>query len=517
MGEYPTETPRRLGALLLAALGVAFLAHGGALSGGFVFDDVPLLVATDCHHGVERIPAMFDFSSGSICTLRPLRSITHALEYEVFGLQPWGYHLTNVVLHGLVVFTGGLLVRRLFGHAALALATALLFAVHPLGVEAVANIAGRRDVMACLCALLAVHAWLSRRDLLGLAVLTLGLLSHESAAATGLVLGVLHLLRPDLRRWRMLALWWGWIATFALWKFGAHDHSQRADLWGGSLAAHVGTVLHGHLHYFGLALWPADLQADYSPNGFPIATGLLEAGPLGGLALVGGSVTVAVLAARRAPGVTLGLAGWFLFLLPSSQLKPHHELLAEHRTYIALWGLCGLGAAVLCHPRLQGGALRPARLAAVMAPLLTVMLLRTWTRVEDWHSEETLWSSTLEVAPEVGRAHANLGSIRAEQGRDADAFAHFTVALTVRPDLCPAYFNRAMLQARAGRTAEAAEDARAAWRCQPRARWRAPVGRMLLQACALDDALGVLGADDPALASARATCAAAPRQGVTPP
>jgi len=515
VGEHPTDPPARLAALLLAALGVAFLAYGGALAGGFVFDDVPLLLATDCHHGVQRIPAMFDFDSGSICTLRPLRSTTHALEYEVYGLQPWGYHLTNVVLHALVVFTGGLLVRRLFGHAALALATALLFAVHPLGVEAVANIAGRRDVMACLFSLLAVHAWLSRRDLQGLAVLTLGLLSHESAAATGLVLGVLHLLRPDLRRWRMLAVWWGWIATFALWKFGAHDHSQRAGLWGGGLAAHVGTVLHGHLHYFGLALWPADLQADYSPNGFPIATGLLEVGPMAGLVLIGGSVVAAVLAARKAPGITLGLVWWFLFLLPSSQLKPHHELLAEHRTYIALWGLCGLGAAALCHPRLQSGALRPTRLAALMAPLLTLMLLRTWTRVEDWHSEETLWTSTLEVAPEVGRAHANLGSIRAEQGRDADAFAHFTVAIAVRPDLCPAYFNRATLQARAGRIAEAAEDARAAWRCQPRTRWRAPVGRMLLRACALGDALEVLGADDPELVSARATCARPP--GVSPP
>lgn len=422
-----------------------------------------------------------------------------------------------MVLHALVVFTGGLLVRRLFGHATLALATALLFAVHPLGVEAVANIAGRRDVMACLFSLLAVHAWLSRRDRLGLAVLTLGLLSHESAAATGLVLGVLHLLRPDLRRWRMLAVWWGWIATFALWKFGAHDHSQRAGLWGGGLATHVGTVLHGHLHYFGLALWPADLQADYSPNGFPIAAGLFEVGPMTGLVLIGGSVVAAVLAARKAPGITLGLAWWFLFLLPSSQLKPHHELLAEHRTYIALWGLCGLGAAVLCHPRLHGGGLRPARLAALMAPLLTLMLLRTWTRVEDWHSEETLWTSTLEVAPEVGRAHANLGSIRAEQGRDADAFAHFTVAIAVRPDLCPAYFNRATLQARAGRTAEAAEDARAAWRCQPRTRWRTPVGRMLLRACALGDAAEVLGADDPELARARATCAQAPRPNLSPP
>ncbi len=484
----------RTAATLGACVALAFVAYGGSLSGAFVFDDIPLLVSNDCHRGLERVPAMFDFEAGGLCTARPVRSATYALDYSLWGPGPWGHHLTNVLLHGVVGFLALLLFSRL-GLGLAAWAGALLFLWHPAGTEAVANIAGRRDLLVALFGLLAVHGWLSRRPLLGLLALSAGLLSHESAAAIPLVVGALAWVRPEERRWRWLAAWVGWVGVFTLWTVAAHNTSQRAELWGGSLGAHIGTVLHGHLHYLGQVALPLWLQADYSPAGFPVASGLVELAPLVSLLVVGGLLALAVALRRRAPLASWAALAWFALLLPQSQIFPHHELLAEHRLYAPLLAFCGL---------LGAGLSRVHRFAPAL--LAAVYLALTWARIPDWRSEEALWTATLEVAPGVARAHANLGAIRGEQGRLPEAMAHFDAALRVRPDLCDVHFNRALVLRSLGRAADAADAAAAAWRCDEKPRWRRPVGALLLQTCRLEEAARLLPADDPGLAAARSTC-----------
>ncbi len=480
------------------ALGGALLAYFGALSGGFVFDDVPLLVTADCHRGLHKIPAMF--SGEGLCSQRPMRFVSFALEHAVWGQDPMGFHLTNVLLHGLVVFVAGGLLWRLTEQPFVALAGAALFAWHPIATESVAYISGRRDLLMGLFCLLAVHAWLSRRHLLMLLATGAALLSHESAAALPLVLFGLIVVQEEKerRRWLWLGVAFAAVGAFALWTITAHNSSQQQALWGGSLAAHVGTVLHGHLHYLQQLFVPLWLQADYSPSGFPIATGLLEPGPL-----AGGFAMLAILALslalwRRAPLVSLALWSYLMLLLPSSQLVPHHELLAEHRLYLPSLCFCALVAGGLSR-------LGPARvpLAAVLA---IAALALTWTRVPDWQDEESLWAATLEVAPKVARAHANMGALRAEQKRIPEAFAHPSMALEIRPDLCHAWLNRGLLLSLQGQAKHAANDLAKAWACSPKARWRVPVGRGLLRDCRLQQARGVLPRKDPAWAHAYARC-----------
>lgn len=506
-----------LGWIAAAVVG-AFALYHGALQGAFVFDDIPLLVHNDCHRGLHRIPGLFDFGSGSTCTLRPMRFVTFAIDHHLWGQDPFGFHLSNVILHALVAVLGGSVLARVAQSPRLGALAGVLFLAHPIATEAVAYISGRRDLLMALFTLLAIDAWLRLRTrfrwwlLPWIAACALfALWSHESAAALPAVLLGLELFRaqPEGRRRRALSLAGLFIGvgSFAAWSVLAHNASKQVGLWGGSLSSHVGTALHGQLHYVQQLLAPVALQADYTPDAFPIAGGLLELWPM--LALVGvlGAAVLAWRLRHRAPLVSLAIWSYTVLLAPSSQVLPHHELLAEHRLYLASLVFCGL---------IAGGLLEAARrlnrpqLAPVSVALLALLYGGlTWARVPDWASEEALWTATLRTAPRSARAHVNVGTIRAEAGRLDEAFGHFSVAVEVRPDLCPAWFNRGLILQMAQRHAEALVSLRRAWACEPKPRWRDRVGKALLQACAVEEARAVLPAGHPAWAPATARCATA--------
>jgi hypothetical protein len=175
---------------LLFAVTLSFLAYSPSLRGEFVFDDHPLLVENDCHRSLRRIPELFAWRGGGLCTLRPLRFVSYALDHALWGDRPLGYHLTNVVLHGVVGFLLLLLLLRLGLDPWLALIAASFFLLHPIATEAVAYISGRRDLLMALFSLLGAIAFLDYlqkggawRLALLLVCLLAALLSHESAAA----------------------------------------------------------------------------------------------------------------------------------------------------------------------------------------------------------------------------------------------------------------------------------------------------------------------------------------------
>uniref|UniRef100_A0A665VVY3 dolichyl-phosphate-mannose--protein mannosyltransferase n=1 Tax=Echeneis naucrates TaxID=173247 RepID=A0A665VVY3_ECHNA len=108
--------------------------------------------------------------SGSHKSFRPLCTLSFRLNYTLHGLHPWGYHLLNVVLHGLVTALFTAFSRSLLGGGLWSLLAGLLFASHPVHTEAVAGVVGRADVGAALFFLLSLLCYVRhcglRRDLL---------------------------------------------------------------------------------------------------------------------------------------------------------------------------------------------------------------------------------------------------------------------------------------------------------------------------------------------------------------
>ena len=129
---------------LLPLTGLTLLIYANSLSNGFVFDDVPLIQDNQQIRSLREVGAIFGRQG-----YRPVRTLTYALNYGLFGLQPFYFHLTNVLLHaanGVLVF---LLLRRLLSGPRRALVGSLVFVSHPAQTAAVAYVSGRKDLLAC--------------------------------------------------------------------------------------------------------------------------------------------------------------------------------------------------------------------------------------------------------------------------------------------------------------------------------------------------------------------------------
>ena len=197
-----------LSALLIIA--AVWYVFGETLGGGFFMEDYYFLKEIRASGGLDR--TLQDLHGNWLGFTgypyyRPLVTASLALDHALFGLEPWGYHLTHVLLHALNALLVMVLVQRLYpgGGVPAGLAAALLFATHPVHPNAVGWVAARSDLLVglgTLCMLAAYHrAWVCRRPaplILGVTAFAAALLSKES----GIMALVMTLLLPVKVGWR---------------------------------------------------------------------------------------------------------------------------------------------------------------------------------------------------------------------------------------------------------------------------------------------------------------------------
>src|SRR5262249_48983466 len=153
--------------LFLFILFTTLLCYWNSLLGEFVGDDHIVVERNRDIRSLSYIPKLFHqnyWGEGyeDQGNYRPLTNVSFAVNYAVGGLEPFGYHLLNVLLHaanGALVF---LLIRRYTKHEYLSLAAALLFIVHPVHVEAVSQIAGRTELLAGVFCLLSWFSYINK-------------------------------------------------------------------------------------------------------------------------------------------------------------------------------------------------------------------------------------------------------------------------------------------------------------------------------------------------------------------
>lgn len=414
----------------------------------------------------------------------PVTWLTHGLDYVLWGMNPAGYHLGNLLLHAANAALFALLARRLLG-AALpgagatplglgAVAAALMFAAHPLRVESVAWITERRDVLAALFYLLTTLAWLRagategrerrRWYLASIALFALGLLSKSmivSLPLAMLVLDVYPLRRLDLTAWRSpaarrvllekvpyLALALAMVVITSL--------TYRASLPLTSLehyppAARLAMAAHSLVFFPWKTLAPLDLRPMYE---LPPRVSLLEP-PFLPAALGVAVITLALVAARRR--WPAGLAVWLAYavtLAPVSGLAhAGPQLVADRFGYLPSLGFCLLlGAGVaLAAPQPRLARVVPLVAAAWIAWLAAM----TWWQMQIWRNTDTLFSYTLAIDPDCVWCHAQYGSALGNRGDVAGAIPHLQRAAELRPGRFRSQANAGLAFLRAGRAADA--------------------------------------------------------------
>src|SRR3989441_8089578 len=354
--------------IYLAVALCAVVVYLGALWNRFAFDDLPIVLWNSLFGrpgawwralGASYWPP--ELGGGMY---RPLTISTYALDWLV-GRIAW-FHAANLVWPGGAGVALAAIARRWSGDRA-ALAAGLIFAVHPVHVEAVANVAGRAELMAALFALLAVYGALVR-DHLGWSVLAaaLGLLSKENAAVVpGLIAWgwIVGLARPTRRR--MMLYLASWIAVGAVYsvvrwevlRSYAGVYNVAAQFVGASPVPIRLTAVAAFADFARLLLFPLKLRVDYSPNERTLVVTPLDWRFALGLACLALWATLLVLAWRRGRRVEAFGLGWIaLALAPVANLLfPAGVLVAERTLYLPS---AGLGPPPGAAP--QGGAPRRA-------------------------------------------------------------------------------------------------------------------------------------------------------------
>lgn len=449
MTTSPKTSDRSALACLLL---LAVVPHLEALANGFAWDDAfivlsnPIVRAGDVL-GALRAPWWPDASTFTGSGLhRPVASAVLALQWALWGERPPLFHAVGLALHAGVVVLVFVLLRR-WASTWTATAGAAVFAVHPVHVEAVANVVGQAELLAALftlAACLLYRRWLDADTpgyrlgfLLGIgAAYALGIGSKEIAVTLPALVALITIAerRPVMRALPVLALLGGVLISMLALRLevvgSLRGEVTAPELAGLSYTSRMWTGLSLWPDYARLLVAPLELSVDYGPAvRFP-ATGPDLLGVVGALILITAVVAAWRLRAR-APLAAIGLAWFLVVILPVSNLiVPAGVMLAERTLYLPSVGLAFVVAAIGSR-MLDGDRRRP--FIAVVAVVCAAYALRSAWRVPVWRDTDSVIASLESSHPE-SHVVIRVQAIRAmEQGRYAEARAGFERALQLQP------------------------------------------------------------------------------------
>ena len=436
---------------------VAVVVWLPSVRNGFAYDDHVVIRLNDRLHDLSRAHLIFAQSywpDASLGLYRPIASLSYAVDWAISGGQPLWFHIMNVVWNAaasLLVFA----LLLAFVPATAALIGALIFAVHPVHVEAVANIVGRAELMAAAFSIAALLLWLdartatlsARRITAVAACYALSMMSKESAVMLPALIALADAARGTLRPDNLLA----WLRTHArsfivlaatgvafivartlvLQELGPQRVDPTLDV-ASAFDDRVRTALQAWPHIIRLLVYPRTLLSDYGPRI------IMPALSLNLLSLIGGVILVTLVAG----GIWAWLRGrgriaFVLLFLPvallpvSNLIIPIGVLVAERALYLPSLAAAAAAAFAAAH----FAADRRTRAATLAVALVVVALFtaRTIDRIPTWRSTQTVFDALIRDRPDSFRANWHAARAAANRNDTAAALQHYANTLNLWP------------------------------------------------------------------------------------
>lgn len=464
----------------------------------FVHYDDDTYVAANRHvqAGLSASGIAWAFTATDAGFWHPLTWLSLMADYELYRLNPGGYHGTNLILHllnTLLLFLIMASITDTFGKSAF---VAGLFAIHPLHVESVAWIAERKDVLSAFFWFLTTGAYAAyvKRPalssyLLVLLLFSLGLMAKPMLVTLPFVLLLLDYwplcrmrdlsvkeLSPSLHSTQTLIkariigcllLEKVPLLLLALPAIALVFHTEvrvgaLASLEAFPWAARISHALVSYWLYLGKTFWPVQLAVFYPhPGQWPLFT---AGAALAGLLAV---TYVCLKLSTRFPYVIVGWFGYLGVMVPVIGLvQLGSQGLADRYTYLPLIGIFVTIAWGV--PDILAGW-RGKKVALPVAAAVTLFLLAgmAWQQTGYWRDPVTLFQHALKVTKGNYLAHNNLGAALAREGQFDAALIQYEAALRLRPQYVDVFFNVGQVMAAKGRTAEAEGFYRAALQLKP--------------------------------------------------
>ncbi|HAS83518.1 MAG TPA: hypothetical protein DCS43_12830, partial [Verrucomicrobia bacterium] len=441
---------------LVLPLAAAWLAYGGVVHCDFIGLDDDLYVYENLivQQGLTWPGIRWAFSAFYASTWQPLVWLSYMTDVSLSGVEPAALHRTNLLLHLINIILVYSCLLQLTGRRVIALATALLFALHPVHVESVAWVAGRKDVLSTpfwWAAILAYLAYARKpsvaRYLAVLLLLVLGLMAKPmlmTLPAILLLLDIWPLRRVSMDapvNWRtvlieklplLMPVLVSVVITFHVQATGESLlDMETISLWGRFSNASVSVW-----RYIGSLLWPANLAVLYPhPGAWPILVTMLT------LAASAAAMAVAWKQRQRCPWLLPCLLWYLITLVPVIGLVQFGwHAMADRFLYIPAIGLytlaaIGFDALWRCSRSWQ----LSLGIAAVGLTLGLIGL--TNQQVNRWNDSLSLFSHAATVTRDNWMMHNGVGTALSRKGRNDEAAPHFEKAIQIKPDRPKLHFN----------------------------------------------------------------------------
>lgn len=448
--------------LIFLLIAVPAIIYANSLKNSFVWDDVYLIVKNPFIKSWDFASKIF--TSDLFCAFggkravgfyRPLQSLSLMFDYRLWHLNPMGYHITNLLLHILNTVLVYSLVNLIVKDQKISLVTGLLFAVHPVHVEAVTYISGRADPMASFFLLSAFLLFIRYTSYLGLkraffylgsiALFILAILSKEMAIIFPLILisydctfaertSLINI--RDKIRYRHLPFFFVAVIYYFFRTLALNLNGQIITAMRTGFVPRVLTSCKVIVQYLGLLFLPLGLHMERK---VPLITSPVEPTFLSSLFLLGIVAVIFIKSYRYCRTIFFGLAWFFLALLPVSNIiVPLKARMAEHWLYLPSIGFfMAISIGLFRIARLKACASIPTLKNSMIASLALIFFFYSFLTVKQntyWKDELTFYQRTLQFNPDSDKAHVNLGILYTGQRLRQKAKSEFEQAIKLNPD-----------------------------------------------------------------------------------
>jgi tetratricopeptide (TPR) repeat protein len=465
--------------ICLALAAITFAVFGQTLRHEFVdLDDGDYVYENPMvARGLTIKGIVWAFTQFHSANWHPLTWLSHMLDCQLYGLNPAGHHLTNVLLHAATVIALFLVLRQMTGALWRSAFVAAVFAIHPLRVETVAWVAERKDVLSGLFFMLTIGAYVRyargprswRRYVLVMLLFAMGLMSKPMLVTLPLVLLLLDywpLRRMEPRKISglvteklpLLAL----SAAACVVTLLAQNKALSSTAFL-PLPLRCANALATCMVYLGQMVYPAGLAVfyPYPFHGLPPWELVLAGTLLAGLS------AVAAWQRRKQPWMLMGWFWYLAMLLPVVGIiqvggqahADRYTYLPQIGIYIVITWLVAEWCAMLRVGR--------AAIGSLMIGVLAVLMFCAWKQTWYWKNDETLWTHAINHTEDNNLAHNNLGKALFRKGNVEEAIIEFQKSLQIKPDYAEAHLDLGNAFFHKGSLDEAISEFQTALRIRP--------------------------------------------------
>ena len=387
----------------------------------------------------------------------PITMLSYMLDYQLWQLEPFGYHVTNLLLHILNVILAFLLLNLLLKNRIASFLCALIFALHPVQIESVAWVSGRKTLLSSLFFFLSFISYVKYKDrkksllyLFSIVLFSLALLSKPSVVVLPILLisyDYFYSSRISKKDLKNKVPFFLLTMVFCLVTLYLHKEIiAKGGYYCGNFSANLFTTISVFLNYLKLVFYPLNLSAIYLP---PICKSILHPKVITSITLLALIMLCLCFAIKRKRPGGFWILWFFVLMLPVMSLIPIYTFYNDRYLYLSILAFPALFYLILAPLIAKNKFIKSVAVLVYSAAILSCGLL-SYQRNKIWHDPLTFWFDITKKLPNSVETHLHLAPVYGDKGLFEEAIREYEKVLALDKNSAIAHDGLGITYARMG-------------------------------------------------------------------